>query len=64
MQFLGMEDGSLEYPSLSPEEKLVMNHFQSNHYRDEIGQFVVSLPKKDGVERLGESRGLAVKRFV
>ena len=59
-----MEEGSLENPSLSPEGKLVMNHFQSNHYRDKRGWFIVPLPKKEGVEPLGESRGLAVRRFL
>ena len=63
-QIWEMEDGSFESPSLSPEEKLVMNHFQSNHYCDETGWFIVPLPKKEGVKPLGESRGLAVMRFL
>ena len=63
-KFWEMEEGSLESPSFSPEERLVMNHFQRNHYRDETGRFIVPLPKREGVEPLGESRGLAVKRFL
>ena len=38
--------------------------FQSNHYHDETRRFIVPLPKKKGVEPLGESRGLTVKRFL
>ena len=44
--------------------KLAMNHFQSNHYHDEKGWFIVSLPKKEGIEPLGESRGVAVRIFL
>ena len=59
-----MEEGSLGSPSLSPDKKLVMNHFLSNQYHNETGRFIVPLPKKEGVEPLGESSGLAVKRFL
>ena len=44
--------------------KLVMNHFQLNHYRDETGRFVIPLPKKEGVEPLGECREVAVRRIL
>ena len=54
-KFWEMEEGSLESTSFSPEERLVVNHFQStcNHYCDETGRFIVPLPKKEGVEPLG-----------
>ena len=41
-----------------------MNHFQSNHYRDETGWLIVPLPMREGVEPLGESMALAVRRFL
>ena len=63
-KFWEKEADSLESPPLSPEEKLVMNHFQNNHYRDETKRFIVPLPKKEGLEPLGESRGMAVRRFL
>ncbi len=48
----------------SAEEKMVMDHFQSTHRRDETGRFVVPLPRKSDVKPLGESRSAAVKRFI
>ena len=52
------------HPLISPEEKSVINHFQSNHCHDETGWFIITLLKKEGVEPLGESGGFAVRKFL
>ena len=50
--------------SLSPEERFVVEHFETNHRRDPDGRFVVPLPKKPDLKPLGESRSQAVRRFL
>ena len=53
------------YPSgLSPEERMVVQHFQENHQRTESGRFLVPLPKKPHCKPLGESRSQAVRRYL
>ena len=49
---------------LTIEEKVVAEHFQKSHYRASDGAFVVPLPKKAHHEPIGESRSMAVKRFL
>ena len=34
------------------------------HRRDETGQFIMPLPRKPGVKPLGESKSLAIRRFL
>ena len=51
-------------PLLSPEEMTVVRHFDTHHYRNAEGRFVVSLPKKQNTKCIGESRSQAVRRFV
>ena len=63
-KFWEVEDCSFKEPSLSMEERAVMEHFEAHHYRDETGRFVVPLPRKPHVDPLGESRSIAVKRFL
>ena len=41
-----------------------MQHIQTNNYHDEIGRFVVPLPRKPAAKPLGESRSQAVQRFL
>ena len=62
--FWETEDGPTGKMSLTPEEKFVVEHFQSNHSRDEDGRFIVPLPRKSDSPTLGESRSQAVKRFI
>ena len=50
--------------ALSPEERSIVRHFQDNHYRTDIGRFVVPLPRKPNAKPLGESRSHAVRRFL
>ena len=51
-------------PSLSPEERSVVEHFQANHSRDRSGRFIVPLPKKPDAKHFGESCSQAVRRFL
>lgn len=48
---------------LSGDEQECENHFTDNFERDKNGRFVVSVPYKHLVERLGESKTGALKRF-
>ena len=58
-KFWEVEELSSGCPTLSPEEQSVVSHFQSYHRRDEVGRFVVPLPRKPD-----ESRSQAVRRFL
>ena len=62
-KFWELEECNFRHPVLSPEEKLVVKHFQETHRRDENGKFVVPLPWKSDAKPLGESRTQAVRRF-
>jgi len=46
------------------EEKLCQRHFDTTVQRDQNGRFIVSLPFRDSVARLGESKEVALKRFL
>ena len=50
-------------PCHTPEEKVVLEHFKSNHICLPQGRYRVSLPKKPDSPPLGESRTQAVKRY-
>lgn len=49
---------------LSPTDKLVVQDFDRSHKRDETGRFVVKLPFKPQGLPLGESRPIALRRFL
>ncbi|XP_055643830.1 uncharacterized protein LOC129780015 [Toxorhynchites rutilus septentrionalis] len=57
---------TIRSPSTFPvEESACENIFDETTFRDESGRFVVTLPKKgDVIIRLGESKGIATKRFM
>ena len=42
----------------------VVNHFEETFTRDERGRFIVHTPKKNDCPKLGESRTMAMKRFI
>ena len=63
-KFWETEELSNGQSPLSAEERFVVTHFQKSHHRDNTGRFVVPLPRRTDVEPLGESRSLAVRRFV
>ena len=51
-------------PVFSPEEKYVVQHYETNHTRTENGRFIVPLPKKSGAGVIGESRTQAVRQSL
>lgn len=63
-RFWEIEEKPLSIPALSPEERVVVQHFEHEHSRNSLGRFVVPLPKKPDAKPLGESRGQAVRRFL
>lgn len=45
------------------EQELVEQHFTNTHYRDDSGRFVVFIPIKRDIQRIGSSREIALRRF-
>ena len=62
--FWEIEDCKFAEPALSIEERAVVRHFEATHSRDALGRFIVHLPRKDDCPELGESRTMALKRFM
>ena len=62
--FWEIEDCRFAEPALSIEERAVVSHFEATHSRDALGRFIVHLPRKDDCPELGESRTMALKRFM
>ena len=46
--------------AVSIEEKCVLDHFKATHQRNQDGRFKVPLPRRSGVQPLGESRSQAI----
>ena len=59
-KFWEVEERNFQDPVLSPEEMLVVKHFQETHCHDENGKFIVPLPRKPDAQPLGESHTQAV----
>ncbi|XP_058816942.1 uncharacterized protein LOC131680241 [Topomyia yanbarensis] len=49
--------------SVTDEEEFCEEHFRTTHVRDDSGRFIVSLPFKENINELGNSKAIAVKRF-
>lgn len=49
---------------LTEEQQMVENHFVNTHYRDSEGRFVVRIPFKPGIDVIGSSRQIALRRFM
>jgi hypothetical protein len=47
--------------TMSPEERYCEEHFEKTYKRDDTGRFVVTLPLKENVNALGESKQKALK---
>ncbi|XP_038119981.1 uncharacterized protein LOC119770014 [Culex quinquefasciatus] len=62
-QFWKMEQVP-DSPTLSSEEESCEEFYQRSHKRDVTGRYVVGLPFKEGVVELGESRSMALRRFL
>ena len=63
-RFWEIEEQPSDGSNLSPEERMVVQHFEQCHSRTESGRFLVPLPKKPHTKALGESRSQAVRRFM
>ena len=63
-KFWEIEEQPLSQPALSPEERIVVQHFGAEHSRTSSGRFVVPLPRKPDAKPLGESCAQAVRRFL
>ncbi|XP_046393727.1 uncharacterized protein LOC124161449 [Ischnura elegans] len=48
----------------SPEQLECEEHFINNFKRDKEGRFILKLPLKESVTQLGESRDIAIRRFL
>ena len=59
-KFWKVEYCSFQEPSLSFEERVVMEHIKEHHHEDNANKFIVLLPRKPYVAPLGESRCIAV----
>ena len=63
-QFWEVEEKPMSHGALTPDERLAVDHFNTQHSRQSDGRFVVPLPRKTGAPLLGESRSQAVRRFI
>lgn len=61
-RFWEIENCSTER-SYSLEEKACENHFATTHTRSSDGRFIVSIPFKEPISKLGDSKEQATKRF-
>ena len=62
--FWEVEEKIVADSTLTPEERIILNHFHANHSSNSEGRFLVPLPKQPTVSGLGESRAQAVHRFI
>ncbi|XP_062535738.1 uncharacterized protein LOC134204943 [Armigeres subalbatus] len=46
------------------EEQAIEEHFRATYHRNEEGRFVVQLPFRESLKQLGDSRSLAMRRFL
>ena len=62
-RFWEVEDYNCKEAAYFVDKQAVIEKFEREHRRDELGRFVVPLPWKEGISSLGESRSIAVRRF-
>ena len=63
-RFWEIKDHNLNQRVITQEERAIVQHFESSHLRSSDNKYIVLLPTKTGVTRLGESRMKAIKRFI
>ena len=63
-QFWEIEDRPFSAPSLTPEERFIVQHFKMHHHLTESERCVFPLPKREKAKQIGESRSLAVMRLL
>ncbi|XP_050293738.1 uncharacterized protein LOC126734245 [Anthonomus grandis grandis] len=62
-KFWEIEEVSVEKPFIQ-EEQQAEEHFQKTFQRDSDGRFIVSIPLKESISCLGETRSGATKQFL
>nr|CAI5828861.1 unnamed protein product [Callosobruchus analis] len=63
-RFWELEEFAHERPKMSDEETACENNFKRNTRRAESGAFIVKLPLKQDIEKLGETYDQAKRRFL
>nr|CAH7734117.1 unnamed protein product [Callosobruchus chinensis] len=63
-QFWEIEEFAHEQPKMSDDETACENHFEQNTRRPENGAFIVKLPLKQDIAKLGETYDQARRRFL
>ena len=63
-KFWEIEDYNMKHPVISPEERNMLQHFDSTYLRDSNGGLIFPLPQKSGVKPLRESRTQARERYI
>ncbi len=64
LQLLWEFDRLPDIPVISSEDELALHHFEVTHEIQPDGRYVVSLPRVKNPPELGESRSIALRRFV
>ena len=64
--FWEIEQYNLHKPVLSPEEKIIVQHFDEHHTRDKGGtcRFIFPLPRKANIPPFGEFKTQALRKFT
>lgn len=63
-QFWHIEECTKLQSTYSPEQSECEKHFVNNFKRDREGRFILKLPTKPSIAQLGESRDVAIRRFL
>ncbi|GAB0092550.1 uncharacterized protein DMENIID0001_075520 [Sergentomyia squamirostris] len=63
-RFFHLEEPGNDMPHLTKEEQACEEHFKANTTRLPNGRYEVSLPTRDNLNQLGDSYGIALKRYL
>ena len=62
-RFWQLEEPTLTHEAIDPDAERAEDHFLKTHYRLESGRYGVRLPFKDDPPEVGDSSGIALRRF-
>lgn len=63
INFWNIEEVQVNKNMQSESERFCEDHFQKTMKRDEIGRFIVEMPFKENLSKLGKTKDMALKRF-
>ena len=63
-QFWEIEESPADHSTLSAEERMVVQHFNSTHSHSKEGRFIVPLPRNPSAKQIGETRSQVVRFFL